>query len=741
MDYFKQNKMTKNEWQGIEKSVDDKEKKILELIKEGYTNPTASFSIHNTLGDIIKLNHNESDYYVYDTFIKPYIASNYKKYIKYDIGDIKIKQKLSKKDKIRLDNQTIDISNSIEIILIGYLKKFIKSNKLICYYNINFLVNHFTLNKYVLQMVSQYIKDYVFKPRDLLKHGYDILENNEIFNYNKVKLYEHQKQLYSIYKQQQSPSLVFYVAPTSCGKTLTPIGLCEEYKVIFICASRHIAVNLAKSCVNIGRKVGFAFGCNSVDDVRLHYFSVSKYTSTKYPIHSEGGKVEMLLCDLSSYEIAMKYMLTFFEKQKIILFWDEPTISMDHEEHPLHSIIKHNWNVNQIPNIVMSSATLPANLSQVIDSYKNKFNGEYHKIETSDEHSNITLVDKEGGIIMPHKRITKENIPAFISSIGCKYIKFLSIRECCDYILSSGVEFNLPMNDITPLAIKQLYYELIQTYPLQSPTNNKVFDNSLSFTSKDASNIVHGPALWITDDLSHMETLISDANIPSGILNHLESHVEYNAKVCKKIEQLSKNLEDKMSKMEDKMIENQRFDASTKEIQKNIGILEKQFKEVQLNNMFIPNTNVHYKKWTQLDDFKTSNVFSSSIDDSYIKKIIDLDIEVNYKILLMMGIGILNKSNETYNNVMKELADNKNLFMILASSDYIYGTNYQFAQCYLADNMTHLTQEKIIQAIGRVGRKEKNKTFTFRFLNNEHIDMLFQNNNHMEETNMNKLYS
>jgi len=196
-----------------------------------------------------------------------------------------------------------------------------------------------------------------------------------------------------------------------------------------------------------------------------------------------------------------------------------------------------------------------------------------------------------------------------------------------------------------------------------------------------------------------------------------------------------------MSKMEDKMIENQRFDASTKEIQKNIGILEKQFKDVQLNNMFIPNTNVHYKKWTQLDDFKTSNVFSSSIDDSYIKKIIDLDIEVNYKILLMMGIGILNKSNETYNNVMKELADNKNLFMILASSDYIYGTNYQFAQCYLADNMTHLTQEKIIQAIGRVGRKEKNKTFTFRFLNNEHIDMLFQNNNHMEETNMNKLYS
>ena len=107
----------------------------------------------------------------------------------------------------------------------------------------------------------------------------------------------------------------------------------------------------------------------------------------------------------------------------------------------------------------------------------------------------------------------------------------------------------------------------------------------------------------------------------------------------------------------------------------------------------------------------------------------------------MMGIGILNKTNETYNTIMKELADNKHLLMIMASSDYIYGTNYQFAQCYMADNMQDLTQEKIIQAIGRVGRKEKNKTFTFRFLNNDHIDILFKNNNYMEETNMNRLYS
>jgi hypothetical protein len=297
------------------------------------------------------------------------------------------------------------------------------------------------------------------------------------------------------------------------------------------------------------------------------------------------------------------------------------------------------------------------------------------------------------------------------------------------------------MEKIDALAIKQFYYDLLEKEPIRKGISQNTFNNSVSFTSKDAMNIVHGPALWIIDDLSPISSLIYEATIPPSILSDIETNLEYNSRVYNKIEQLSKNLEDKMSKMEDKMIENQRFDSGTKEIQKNIGLLEKQMKRVQLNDMFIPNTSTHYKKWTDKDNFKTSNVFTSSLDDSYINKIIELDIEVNYKLLLMMGIGILNKTNETYNTIMKELADNKHLLMIMASSDYIYGTNYQFAQCYMADNMQDLTQEKIIQAIGRVGRKEKNKTFTFRFLNNDHIDILFKNNNYMEETNMNRLYS
>jgi hypothetical protein len=54
--------------------------------------------------------------------------------------------------------------------------------------------------------------------------------------------------------------------------------------------------------------------------------------------------------------------------------------------------------------------------------------------------------------------------------------------------------------------------------------------------------------------------------------------------------------------------------------------------------------------------------------------------------------------------------------------------------------LQNVTQEQIIQSIGRVGRKEKNKLFTFRFRDNSHIIVLFVKTNTIEADNMNKLF-
>ena len=46
-----------------------------------------------------------------------------------------------------------------------------------------------------------------------------------------------------------------------------------------------------------------------------------------------------------------KTLLEFNPKEKILLFWDETTITMDYESHSFHEIIKKNWTDNQIQNI------------------------------------------------------------------------------------------------------------------------------------------------------------------------------------------------------------------------------------------------------------------------------------------------------------------------------------------------------------------------------------------------------
>jgi hypothetical protein len=113
-----------------------------------------------------------------------------------------------------------------------------------------------------------------------------------------------------------------------------------------------------------------------------------------------------------------------------------------------------------------------------------------------------------------------------------------------------------------------------------------------------------------------------------------------------------------------------------------------------------------------------------------------------WKVLLMMGIGVfINHENITYTEIMKKLADEQKLYMIIASSDYIYGTNYQFCHGFLSKDL-NLTQEKIIQAMGRIGRNNIQQTYTVRFRDDEQIAKLFTSETEKPEIiNMNKLFN
>ena len=82
-----------------------------------------------------------------------------------------------------------------------------------------------------------------------------------------------------------------------------------------------------------------------------------------------------------------------------------PTIAMDYVNHELHNIIKKNWKDNIIPNVVLSSATLPKmhELTETIADFQEKFPGAIiNNIVSHDCRKTIPLINNNGYVIMPH---------------------------------------------------------------------------------------------------------------------------------------------------------------------------------------------------------------------------------------------------------------------------------------------------------------------------------------------------
>ena len=130
------------------------------------------------------------------------------------------------------------------------------------------------------------------------------------------------------------------------------------------------------------------------------------------------------------------------------------------------------------------------------------------------------------------------------------------------------------------------------------------------------------------------------------------------------------------------------------------------------------------------------------INENYVKRIMELDVKTNMKVLLLMGIGTFDNGVDIrYLEIMKELAYEQKLYIIIASTDYIYGTNYSFCHGYIGKDLTHMTQQKTLQAMGRVGRNKVQQDYTVRFRDDSMITKLFEPvQNNLEAFNMSRLF-
>jgi hypothetical protein len=248
---------------------------------------------------------------------------------------------------------------------------------------------------------------------------------------------------------------------------------------------------------------------------------------------------------------------------------------------------------------------------------------------------------------------------------------------------------------------------------------------------------------------------IQQANIPELVMTDILESIEFNNRVNDKIEKLQKDLEDALPKEKQqssdagaakkggektKKIDRALDSSQNAKIKKELDMYQGMIKVAQLNDTFVPNKQAHLKKWAE--NMHAPNAFASSISEDTIVKIMMLtDVSNSWKILLMMGIGVFtNHTSIAYTEIMKQLADEQKLYLIIASSDYIYGTNYQFCHGYISKDMS-LTQEKIIQALGRVGRNGIQQEYTIRLRDDSQIIKLFTAEADKPEVlNMNRLF-
>jgi hypothetical protein len=846
---LKQNKLTKAEWDSIEIQVSVNEKKILKLIDNGYENVNIRLNETLSLNSYIHFPQTrEMDYFLFKKYFEDEMMHVINKY-----GDDKLKaytcnmnsgklKKLKSGETIRLNNVDNNIklnkSNIFEYLLIDLFTDLVKQIKKRKQKYAFYLYTLIQIKKSSISYINEYVSDlldytinYVnsfTKTSEIITNAYEFIECNKyLLKYEDRVLFQHQKQLFTICKQVDEfiPQLILYTAPTGTGKTLSPIGLSRNNRIIFVCVARHIGLALAKSAISMEKKVAFAFGCETSADIRLHYFSAIDYTVNKRSggigkvDNSVGDNVEIMICDVQSYITAMHYMLAFNQAEKIITYWDEPTITLDYEEHDLHETIHNNWVNNQIPTVVLSCATLPSQgeLAPIFDDFINKFdNGEVHRISSYDCRKSIPILNTDGCCVLPHYLYEEYN-EMKISAMYCKdnktILRYFDLREIIGFIeyinenqyiderYTIDNYFEDKIQNITMNSLKEYYLEVlihlhednwvhIYNYARQirkpryndkrsnvyiqktnslnnplkknqgsvltrtesvsgsytQPIQNKEPPVGVLVTTKDAYTLTDGPTIFLADDIDNIARFyIKNTNISHSVYSEILNNIEYNNKITNKIDKLEKEIEtqeEKEGKTKTKGKDNgYKMSNEIKKLVNETDKLRKMVRMVSLDSVYIPNTRNHQARWTP-DGAVRENAFVSNIGEEMSKEIMLLSIEDNLKFLLLLGIGVFKQiENKRYMEIIKQLADEQRLYMIIASTDYIYGTNYQFCHGFIGKDLNNMTQQKTLQAMGRVGRNNIQQDYTIRFRDNNMIMKLFKEPEHnVEAINMRKLF-
>ena len=271
-------------------------------------------------------------------------------------------------------------------------------------------------------------------------------------------------------------------------------------------------------------------------------------------------------------------------------------------------------------------------------------------------------------------------------------------------------------------------------------------------TTADAYTLTDGPSIFLTEDVSKIAHFyIQQSNIPKETFQTILGKIATNNVLSEKITaierilddiQEKKETDDKNSSKKDSKMDIEKKSPEVQKLYKELETLKSHIHYISLDSQYVPNTIPHQTKWSPTNGV-LKNAFVPSIEEDIVKEIMGLEIDNYQKVLLLMGIGLFMEGlHPKYLEIMKTMAYEQNLFLIIASSDYIYGTNYSFCHGFISKDLTNMTQQKTLQSLGRIGRNNIQQTYSVRFRDDAMLNQLFmKQNENLEAVNMCRLFS
>lgn len=331
-----------------------------------------------------------------------------------------------------------------------------------------------------------------------------------------------------------------------------------------------------------------------------------------------------------------------------------------------------------------------------------------------------------------------------------RYVDIKQIERClhhCKYQWDISPP-DIPILEFDTKYLKLVYLDILdslkedQWRELQS-LSLPIYPSTINIMTTDAYTLTSGPTIYLANNVEKVATvLLKQAKLPSTLIKELNESLRYNDGLTIKISELTKLYDDGIGKdiEKEKKMTNMNIKPELKLLKHKIQTMEKQLKKIQISDYYIPNRKDHSDRWAGTH----RDIFTSNVDETMSEKILKIkDIEDSWKILLLLGVGVFTKHRSiVYMEIMKQLAQDQKLFLIIASSDFIYGTNYQFSHGYIGKDLSEISQEKTIQSLGRIGRNGGQQTYTARMRDDSLILKLFlPDASNVEATKMCELFN